>query len=285
MDLVNAMQSQYTIAKRLHRVVWVCLAVLVLLGILNLFPAMQPYAGAVAVTVFLLQIAIFALRALAGTYTGEAERVRRMAMLYEGLGVAPSPAQLAQLHVHVATLPNGEPGYIGSYYDSEQPMGPRRLIDITAECAFFTWNNARYFAWFVGGFLIVAIVVTVIGLLAAVFAAPSVDVVQTAGRVFIVAMTFVVAGEFAGTYLAFSGLANACERTCLAAERTLGEEVEPDRDAVVAISLFADYNSAVVKAPPIPGWVYSRRKNLLNDAWKNRDAQPSNGRRATTCGP
>lgn len=277
MDLIWAMQSQYTIAKRLLRGGWFCLAVLFVAGLLNLVPAMKPYANVVAVVVFIVQILIFGLRYGAGTYTGEAEKVRRMAMLFEGLGATPTPAQIAQLRVQVATLTNGEPKYIGSYYDSNQPVGPRRLIDITSECAFFTSNNSRYFARFVFGGLVIAAFLTVIGLLVAIFSVGTIDEAQTAARIFIVAMNFWAAGDLANTWLAFNGLAKTCERTYVAGEQALRAPPNSERDSNAAIALFADYNAAVAKSPPIPSWVYGHRLQLLNDAWKKRVVPPTSG--------
>lgn len=277
MNLISAMQSQYSTAKQLLRGVWLCLAVLFVAGILNLLPTMKPYANIIAIAVFVMQLLIFGLRYVAGIFIGEAEKVRRMAMLFDGLGATPTPAQIAQLHVQVAKLKNGEPKYIGNYYDSNQPAGPRRLIEITSECAFFTCNNARFFARFIFSGLIFATLLTVVGLLIAIFSVVTIDEAQTAARIFIVAMTFWAVGDLANTWLAFNGVATTCERICQSGEQVLRADPNAVSDSNMAIALFADYNSAIAKSPPIPSWVYAHRLKLLNDAWKQRVVPPSSG--------
>lgn len=270
MNLVDAMQIKYGAAKRWQRFALACALVVLLAGLSTRVPALTLWTGWIATGVFLLQLTGFGMKQASAHFAGEGEQIRRMAMLKDGLGVDPPKTRVAQVQLSIDGAKTSEPAYVGPYYDSEYEIGPRRLIDITTECAFFTGCNARFFSRFLIGFALAAIAVTVFVFFGIVSSSGDANTIHAAAKVFIASMLFWITGELTTTVLTLRGVADCCDKLLEAGERQLNEPADEGRDRNVAISLFADYNAAVAKSPLVPGWVYGWRRDAMNNAWKSR---------------
>jgi hypothetical protein len=229
----------------------------------------------IAITVFLAQIGLFVLRQFADHFQDHAEGIRRMAMLQDGLGIQPSPVTMARLYASVGGVHSGEPSFLGSYYESSLPLGPRRLIEMTAECAFFTGENARWLwrrlAWIAGTGLVVAVA----AFLGAVLFTDSPTAPKLVAKIVIPAMAFCAAGDLASMAFLFRSMAESCNQVLLDGEHALQQREDSQAEQNAALVLFTEYNCAVVKSPPIPAAVYRHRQSILNQAWRNRHGEPS----------
>lgn len=272
MDLIQPMQAEYSRSKCLlyclAMPIGVCIFIAAIVGAATVPEAIT---SILAIGTFVAQIVRFALRDLASRHQGRAEDIRRLAMAQDGLGVQPSPLTLARLRESVGSLDTNEPAYTPPYYDSPESPGPHRLLDITAESAFFTSANARWLSCklvFLAGIGVLAVVVA---LVVTVSFVSSATVLQTAAKIVLASMAFWAVGDVMTMALAFWSLSTACNRILERYDAELnradaGDPATRDR----ALLLFCEYNCAVVKAPPIPSWVYRRRRSLLNDAWWRR---------------
>ena len=270
-NLIDAMQSEYSRSKRLLYCAALPLTLaLFIAAIVGALPIDECAVNVIAIATFIVQFALFVLRQYASDYQEHAEAIRRMAMLQDGLGVQPAPIAVARLHATVGELPNHQRTFLGSYYESSLPIGPRRLIEITTECAFFTGHNARWLwrtlALIAGGGLFVAIAAFV----AIVLFYDSTTAPKLAAKIVIPAMAFCAAGDLAGMAFLFRSLAESCDDELRDAEHNLEQSQDLQADQQAALAIFSAYNCAVVKAPPIPTWVHRRRQNLLNRAWRSR---------------
>jgi prepilin signal peptidase PulO-like enzyme (type II secretory pathway) len=268
MNLLEPMRSQYSRSKHLwyRRAVPLGIGVYVA-AIIAAFPWPSWVAGILAVGAVFAQITAFTLRHVAASCYFEAESIRRKVMLHEWIGLQPSPAQLARLEERSATIRTVEATLDRSYYDSEEPVGPRRLLDIIAQAAFFTSSLARrtwrQFALFaILGFAAPLILVLFASILHA-----SESAVEVAARVVIASMAFWVAGEIAAMAVQFFQLALNTERLLDESERLLRQT---DPGMTDALLVYTEYNCAVVKAPPIPFRVYAAARDKLNRAWEQR---------------
>jgi hypothetical protein len=214
------------------------------------------------------RLALFGLRAAAGTHQGIAERIRRVAMLQDGLAMQPSPMTLARLQELVGDCKHREPAFVGTYYGSAEPPGPRRLVEITAECAFFTHANARRMWKIVAVAATIAFLTVVLALVTAALLGASTALLQLAAKIVIVSFAFWVAGDIATMALSFKSLTDGTDDVLRGCTQALEREQTLEAAQQSALSLFSEYNCAVVKAPPIPAWIYRLYQPRVNDAWR-----------------
>ncbi|MFO0795514.1 MAG: hypothetical protein U0586_15790 [Candidatus Brocadiaceae bacterium] len=85
----------------------------------------------------IIPVIIFLVREKASSSYNRAEKIRRLLLLVDGLGIEPPKLEIAQLRVELGSIDNQEPLYIPPYYDSPLQAGFNRLADIIAESAFF----------------------------------------------------------------------------------------------------------------------------------------------------
>src|SRR6266516_327633 len=143
MNLIEAMRTEYGKSKFWwYWSIGVSLA-LYPLAVLSVFYSNGWEAKSFGIIAFLMQLLLFTFRVFMGRHLSLGEQIRRLAMLKDGLGIEPYKFQLAKLQERMGKTKSGEPAYIGSYYESALPVGPKRLLEITAESAFFTSALAR----------------------------------------------------------------------------------------------------------------------------------------------
>jgi len=95
------------------------------------------------------------------------------------------------------------------------------------------------------------------------------EVAVNAARIFAVLVLLVASLDFVGRSLAWFSGSGVSGDVVNAFDRSTTEELP------AALSVFADYSVATATAPPIPNWIYRRRKNALNKAWQARSAPPT----------
>jgi len=273
MNLIQAMQTEYSRCKRLlYSCAFPVSVGLFIAAVVGCFPVPQWLTNTLAVCVVAAQIALFIFREFASDHQSRAEEIRRLEMLNDGLGIRASPISLARLHEIVGDFKHSEPPYLTPYYGSTEPPGPRRLLETTAESAFFTGGNARRMWKLIAATAGVGIVIAIITFVVAVLSGVSSAVAETAARVVLASMAFWAAGDFAAVALAFKSLRDACEAVLHGCEQSLAAVHDGDATAQSALAMFCEYNCALAKAPPIPAWIYARYQERMNTAWRNQRA-------------
>ncbi len=166
MNLVAAMRAEY---QRGERLLWtgVCVKAMIYLTTL----ATIAWNNRIAEAVFLIlacvgQAFLFVSRLSMESHVDVAQRLRRLAMLRDATGREPTSFEIADLPERVWSAP--ENSVPDPYYSSHLPKGPKRLVDVTAECAFFSGKIAQA-AWTV--FLLVSVVASAVLLLSFVLVA------------------------------------------------------------------------------------------------------------------
>jgi hypothetical protein len=277
MDLVRAMQTEYSRCKRLLYFWGLPLSITVFVAaIIGCFPVPGGLTNVMAVVVVPVQIAVFILRVLAGEHQGRAEKIRRMAMLQDGMDMKPYPTSLARLREIIGDHDHNEPAFLQPYYGSDETQGPRRLLEITAECAFFTGGNARRMWKIIAVVSVAGLIIAMIAFSAAVLSGATEAVLESAAKIVLASMAFWAAGDFAALAVSFKRLTDTSEAVLSDCEHALTANTAK-ATLQSSLALFCEYNCAVSQTPPIPGWVYRRFKDRMNQAWRDRDTQCRTG--------
>ncbi|MEK6776177.1 MAG: hypothetical protein AABY87_04750 [bacterium] len=272
MNLIDAMRTEYGRSKRFWHWSLGFSLLLYLLAALSVFYSAGWGVKTIGVIAFIIQILLFFSRALTGRHFSLGEQIRRLAMLNDGLGKSPSELQLAKLKEKIGVIETDEPAYVGPYYESKLPVGPKRLLEIVAESAFFTSGLARTSVYVFGVISIVGVLLVFTGLIFVLKTELSQSNLDAAAKIAVISMAFWATGDLASTALRFNSLANASEKILDQCGYFLTQAGDC-RDEAHATA--AEYNCAVIQTPPIPAFIYKWRQNILNEAWRNRKAKAS----------
>ncbi len=223
-------------------------------------------AGAATVGLF-VPIAVTWLRYHAAQITNNADKCRRLILYSDGLGQEIPAYELAIVRGW-ATGESAAAPFVAPYYASTLPAGPRRLLDITAEAAFFTHELAKKEAFrrlwvFVVSLLLVAAVVYV-GIETA-----STDILALIARAALAAVALLVAGDLLVLCCQYFQLASSSERSFRECAR-LREGLSVSTEA--AHQVVEDYHLTVAQSPPIPGKLYKKHVDRLNEVYRQSHA-------------
>jgi hypothetical protein len=262
MNIVAAMRCEY---RRSETLLWTSISVKVAIYLTTV--ATAAWSNGIAASVFLVlaslgQIFLFTSRLSMQWHLALGERLRRLAMLQDGIGREPTTFETAILPDRVW---DAQGSFIqGQYYSSELPKGPRRLVDVTAECAFFSGRIASS-AWTV--FLIVSIAasgVLVFSLVLVAIIGTAQSRLEVVAKCVLIGITFWMTEDLIDMALRYRELTNSCERILQECFRLLGEE-SPSMDG--AYLVLQEYDAAVAAAPPLPSRIYRRRNEGLSKIW------------------
>lgn len=270
MNLIEAMQREFSASKSIYyHYVFPLSCALYIAPILSSFDLEDGLFVTLAIATLIAQVALFILRLNAEGHYGNGERIRRLVMMQDGMGVVPTPLDLAGIQERISGLLNKEAPHTKPYYASEKQPGDARLLETIEESGFFTAGLARR-AWkYFAGIAAIGILISLV-IMMSLLLFPHGQTVVRVGATFIVAsMAFWAAGDFALISYRFfvlhrdvSEIINHCER----AQRS-GNVAQMHSEAV---NEFSRYNVALAQAAPIPNWLYRRCRDTLNSAWETR---------------
>jgi hypothetical protein len=263
MNLVAAMRREYDSSETL---LWIGISVkaAIYLGTI----ATAALSSGFAATLILIlgsvgQAFLFVSRLLMRSHLSLGERLRRLAMLRDGVGREPTLFETAILPERVWNAPGA--GVPDPYYSSPLPKGSKRLVDVTAECAFFSgrisgaaWTLFRAVSVFALSALVLSLVlVAVLG--------TAQSRIEVVAKCVLIGITFWATEDLIDMALGYRELMGACEKILQECLRLLGEENPSMEDAYVALH---EYDAAVADAPPLPGRIYRRRNEELSKIWQ-----------------
>lgn len=266
MTIQDLMRDQFASAKSLWRLVYISQSIVLLTSIGWIhWSSMRSFSIAAFISIA-GPLAAFFLRQKAGLHYAAGEKARRLLVLEAGLGRRPTVGEIAALEADLPLLVgNLEPLPVGPYYDSKFPVGLRRLAHITQEAALYTRRLAKAAASLFG-------FVTVVGMLfACVFViqylqAPSLGDAGQVAKAFAGLMVFMAGGVFATSYSSFSSLARSAGKTFDRCEQLCSKEA---LDEIEVLSVVADYDCSLAKAPPIPGFLHWLLRGRLARLWQS----------------
>lgn len=270
MDLIDCMSGRYATAKSYWRVIFLTQGVVLGISLAQAFDPSQRLLLIAGTLSMAGPVCVYFLKNAAATYYGQGEHLRRLLVLSEGLGqtVSESETKLILLDAPEIVM-NLEPRSRGKYFDTNLPVGPKRVARIIQESAFYTQKLAE-----VAGniyFLLVALgmAVAVWVLWAALSLGHPTGPDQIA-KAFSSVIVFFAAGMFVGLYSSFSSLSIAARRTYEKASQLVAVESVELSDALL---LMADYDCSLAKAPPIPGFAHWLMRDRISNAWSAAETQ------------
>jgi hypothetical protein len=267
MDLVAAMRGQY---RRAEALLWTSVSVKAIIYLTTLATAV--WSNSIAAVILLVvacvgQASLFLLRFYSQSRLEVAERLRRLAMLRDGMGREVAPIEAAILAEKVWDTP--QDAVPDPYYTSQLPKGPKRLVEITSECAFFSGsvsNTAWRIFW---GVSVAATSILVASLILIVELGIGHSALDIAAKAVLLGVTFWMTEDFVHMALRYKSVGAECERVLQECRRLLDQGDPSPEDAYV---LLHDYDAALAGAPPLPWRIYRRRSKRLADIW--RQAHP-----------
>jgi hypothetical protein len=263
MDLVSAMRSQYC---RSEKLLWISVSVKAAIYAATLTTAI--WSNATAATVLLIlacagQAALYVLRFLMQVHLKLAERLRRLAMLQDGVGREVPPLEEAALEEKVWKMANQR--LRDPYYASQFPKGPRRLIDLTAECAFFSGSIGNAASRVFKAASVAASSVLLLSLVLLISLGAPRSKLEAAAKIVLLGVTFWMTEDLFDMSFKYGSLGSSCDRILQECSRLLEQGDPSAEDAYVILH---DYDAAVAGAPPLPSFIYRRRSSRLDEIWR-----------------
>ena len=257
------MRGQYQSSEKL---LWSGIAIKVVIYLTALGSAI--WSDKTAAALFLVvaclgQASLFWVRYYSHSHIGLAERLRRLAMLQDGVGREVSALETAVLEEKIWSTPPSPTN--DPYYSSALPRGPKRLVDVTAECAFYSGSisNAAWRTFLAVSIAASSVLLLTLVLLTIVGAAQS--KLDTVAKGVLIGITFWMTEDFFEMALKYRSLGLSCEHVLQECSRLLEQEQPSLQEAYV---VFQEYDSAFANMPPLPKWIYGTRNQRLGEIWR-----------------
>jgi hypothetical protein len=262
-NLIDAMGVEFKASKRwLSRALGLNL-LLYIIALTGIFGTGWVTKGA-AIAAIVTQIIAFAASVFMGKSYALGEKIRRLAMLKDSLGIEPSAQDVTTIAIHVGFPDSSGRSFVGEYYASTVPAGQKRLLEVLDECAFWTAQGASKCRSFLIAGVAVASTMVLISFIVAVQAGVSND---KAVKVFISTVSFIALGDLGSLAMKFSSLASSANSVLIQCE---GLAWSPDLKEHPLITT-GEYNCALASAgTPVPTWIYKRYQADWNEAYEER---------------
>ena len=189
-------------------------------------------------------------------------------MISNGLGQDFSAGEIRRLKERLTvTEETAREAGNSNYYASTLPNGPKRLIELVEESAFYSAKLHKVSAN-VLVFIIASFVITFAIL--AIYAIPtfSNDLLMIGARLFFAVTIFVLSTDVIGAFIAH-GYCSKLAHDIVGRAETLGESEVREVDAIL---LLEDYTSAIERAPEIVPFAYKWKEKHLNQLWSEYQA-------------
>lgn len=210
-------------------------------------------------------IGVVWLREWAGTLTQQADKSRRIILYADGLGEEISREDLATVRSWATGIQLNVAPFTRPYYASNFQEGSTRLVDITAESAYFT----SYLAGRVAGLLQVILVFSALVFISILYFSTTVldptNVTITIAKVTISAVVFLLAGDVFLLWRRYSALKVKADDTFKVCA-TLRDE--PQLSLYQAMQTVEDYHLVLIQSPPIPFKLYFKYRDSLNHSYQ-----------------
>lgn len=196
-----------------------------------------------------------------------AEKLLRQVELEDGLGWLVNPKLIADTlarAIGLESMAENRAREQGNFFASSRERSASRLLDNLRESAWWTQQNAEWLGWIVVWIVLMLVVLAVLSLLVAstIIGPPSaLDV----SRLLTAGISVVFAGNLIRLPFDYFRLAVAgSEADRMASEMVRAQTAPTEADA---LRLLGDYQLARAMGPPIPDWVWRRRREHLNAIW------------------
>lgn len=266
MDLTKVLRKEYDSSKN-----WQLGSTSTSIALLVISSAME--LGLIEVQLFTLLIITFLLKAFdflaiwkVGLHSANGEKVRLLVMMENGLGAAPSNTELLKIQESCGKLEKVEAIHLGEYFTSSRPKGPARLLENTAESAFYTSALSRSYRNLMAVGLGISLVLLGVVFIGAI--SGGIEAFNQGGfaKAIVGILIFVALGDYMKRVLRLHSSQGSCERIM---ELSLEKLKQPNPQLEEVLPLMTKYSVAVAKGVPTPNWLFNLRKERLYQVWED----------------
>jgi putative Mn2+ efflux pump MntP len=268
MDLIELMRNEFARSKNTLRWVFYLGTAMYLLTLADVLITSTIFSIIAAAAVVLGQVGITVLRVVSGEHYGSGERIRRLAMLNDSLGITPSKLDMARIYGQASGKAPKEHPYVGPYYESTLPTGSKRLVETLVESSFFTAHLARKTSVLFLAISAIGIAIVILSLVITLQLNLSQQISALAAQVITSTILFWLSIDIANMAWKYFKLSQIAEKVSDHGSHLLEQPTDPSKSS--ALILLNEYNCEVIQAPPIPSFMYKRYQGRLNQAWRNK---------------
>lgn len=200
-----------------------------------------------------------------------AERVRKATLLTKGLGTTLSDFECKRIRAASKSSEHAIRSKINTaYYASDLEKGPKRLVEMLEESAFWSRDLLEKCANHSWVYFSISLIITILVFLSYLHFGQNHDSEQNLAiiQAFIGCLTLLVSRDFFGKALAYSSAERAVDDV-----KSRLEVLKARDDTQILQDLYlvlGDYNSAVESAPLFLPGLYNRNKDRLEKLWAPR---------------
>ena len=256
------MQCEFATAKTWLRSVIISQWILIIIASIAIITNKGSHIIVVFAT-FIGPLLVLLFKEIGNHYYQKGEKIRRLFLLQQGLGVEPSETELFNLYAYAADKETTEPKPIGNYYGSNYTAGFPKLVHNLQESAFWTAAQARLAMFVHYGLGSLGILISILLAIFWVYKGGGYANADHA-KLFATLLLFFVAQTeipIARSFQSLSKTANDVVTT------TSYLRKKKEIDCVDVIKIISTYDSALAKALPLPGYTYKFLQEKLNNAW------------------
>lgn len=267
-QLVRAMGLAFKRSKRwLYFHISVLLAVLLITAISYIGDWSSVSVFVIAVILFVSQMGIFFIKHKVSYWYNLGEKIRWKNQLFDGLGVQISADEIAGIYADIGESEFDPATYKNAYFESAEPKGPMRTLEIIRESSFFTARLSKFTA---NVFTIIAAFSFIIIILVTAYVLcflPMPVNRSSLVKVLFLGVSFFMAGELASLRSRYESLATKSNSIFEACSRILLSRPPAVTLRDNAFLIVGEYNSVLAPAPPIMGIVFWLLQDKLNNLW------------------
>ncbi len=261
MNLYQASRCYFERSQRALLTSLLLSVILLLLTLLALIPSTGFEDAILVSAIACTQLLQMWLRYRALYWVGRADTPRRMDQLQSGLGLQPSPEKCARIEDEIGKCDSPvNPGY----WRSQQPTGPRRMIEMILESSFYTRSLAAKCQAFFFGIGSIGLALAAVALIVSYRVRNAGQPNELISHVVLTVLIFFLTGDFWNAGLLYRDLREAADESHKQAFVLL-REGRFTQEAALEIAL--DYNTAVVQAPPLLTFRYLRTREATDEAF------------------
>lgn len=237
----------------------------------------DPFVTTTGFLLILFPILSSIVKEWSNSYKNQGDKCRRLILYSDGLGNEITPHDLSNIRCALlGKVRFKEAPYIKPYYSSSFTPGYRRLADITAESAFFTFHLAKKMVFLVSMLIIISIAILAAAVYFIYIAANSSGTLVENQNLAIIAktvaitMSFIFSCEMFFLWFKYNSLSNVASSVYKDCDKLRNEESPGSMQVTQAIE---EYHVTLIQSPPIPKFIYLKYRDQLNDAYRKSHYQ------------
>lgn len=214
----------------------------------------------------LLAIAAELIQLRSDFWRGKGENLKRKLEYFDGFGWMISRSEMSDTLANISASARNkiEQSVQGQYFASQQPKGKRRALENLLESSWWS-KNLSGSMFYLGLTVVITLTFSSIsGLYLSTISVNDGAVRESISKVVASILSLVISLGMLRLVIGYWNFHSKAETI----ERSTAYLLEqPDIDEITVLKQLHEYQIARASAPPIPNWLWERRKAVLNNLW------------------